>query len=86
MENFNDLFASEYHQGIFIKFYEFCGNSYYSFIPEYEITVHLKTWAPNFSDLDNQTLNLLSLNFKNVLFLAFYSKTELTLRHSIDLS
>ena len=51
MQYFNDLFVSAYHKGLFIKFHEFCGHIYYSFIPDYENLVHLKVRAPKFSDL-----------------------------------
>ena len=51
MQNFNDLFVSEYHKGLFIKFHEFYGHIYYSFTPAYENLVHLKVSAPKFSDL-----------------------------------
>ena len=51
MQNFNDLFVSEYHKGLFIKFHEFYGDIYYSFTPAYENLVHLKVSAPKFSDL-----------------------------------
>ena len=51
MQNLNDLFVSEYHKGLFIKFHEFYGQIYYSFTPAYENLVHLKVSAPKFSDL-----------------------------------
>ena len=51
MQNFNDLFVPEYQKGLFIKFHEFYGHIYYSFIPAYENLVHLKFSAPKFSDL-----------------------------------
>ena len=51
MQNFNDLFVSEYHKGLFIKFHEFYGHIYYSLIPAYENLVHLKVSASKFSDL-----------------------------------
>ena len=51
MQNYNDLFVSEYNKGLFIKFHEFYGHIYYSFIPTYENLVHLKVRAPKFSDL-----------------------------------
>ena len=51
MQNFNDLFVREYHKGLFIKFHEFYGHIYYSFIPAYENLVHLKVSASKFSDL-----------------------------------
>ena len=51
MQNFNDLFVSEYHKGLFIKFHEFYGHIYYSLITAYENLVHLKVSAPKFSDL-----------------------------------
>ena len=51
MQNFNDLFVSEYHKGLFVKFHEFSGHIYYCFIPACENLVHLKVSAPKFSDL-----------------------------------
>ena len=51
MQNFNDLFVSEYHKGLFIKFHEICGHISYCFTPAYENLWHLKVSAPKFSDL-----------------------------------
>ena len=56
MQNFNDLFVSEYHKGLFIKFHRILWTYiyiyiYYLFIPAYENLVHLKVRPPKFSDL-----------------------------------
>ena len=51
MQNFTYLFASEYRKGLFIKFHEFFGLIYYSFIPAYENLFNLRVRAPKFSDL-----------------------------------
>ena len=51
MGNFNDIFAFEYHEGLFIDIHNFFGHIYYSFVPAYEHLVNLKVRKSKFSDL-----------------------------------
>ena len=51
MQNFNDLFAYEYHKSLFVKFHEFYGNILCSFIPAFENLVPFKIRPPKFFNL-----------------------------------